>query len=404
LFEDLKSFIFILSHKALRIGDKMEQVIQVAFFKIFIQRIKTCLFCVYLLVLQRSVVINGENYVMNKKTKSVAEWKKLVEDFQKPNRKAAIWQLVNTLGPLAGVWTALYFVYPISWLFAIPLAILGGLFLVRAFIIFHDCGHGSFFRSKKANDVLGFITGMLTFTPYHHWKWEHAMHHATTGDLDRRGIGDVWTLTVKEYLASSRTTRINYRLVRNPFILFIFAPLFLFFVLERFPSKKSKPREKRSVMMMNLALLTWGVCMSAIFGFIPWLIIQLVMMSVAGCSGVWLFYVQHQFEDAYWEETKNWDFTTAAMEGSSYYKLPKVLQWFSGNIGFHHIHHLNPRIPNYNLERCHHSDPFFRNAPELNIFTSLRSIKYRLWDEDNGKMISFRDLKRQLAEEDLQAA
>ena len=382
----------------------MEQVIQVAFFKIFIQRIKTCLFCVYLLVLQRSVVINGENYVMNKKTKSVAEWKKLVEDFQKPNRKAAIWQLVNTLGPLAGVWTALYFVYPISWLFAIPLAILGGLFLVRAFIIFHDCGHGSFFRSKKANDVLGIITGMLTVTPYHHWKWEHAMHHATTGDLDRRGIGDVWTLTVKEYLASSRTTRINYRLVRNPFILFVFAPLFLFFVLERFPSKKSKPREKRSVMMMNLALLTWGVCMSAIFGFIPWLIIQLVMMSVAGCSGVWLFYVQHQFEDAYWEETKNWDFTTAAMEGSSYYKLPKVLQWFSGNIGFHHIHHLNPRIPNYNLERCHHSDPFFRNAPELNIFTSLRSIKYRLWDEDNGKMISFRDLKRQLAEEDLQAA
>jgi len=382
----------------------MEQVIQVAFFKIFIQRIKTCLFCVYLLVLQRSVVINGENYVMNKKTKSVAEWKKLVEDFQKPNRKAAIWQLVNTLGPLAGVWTALYFVYPISWLFAIPLAILGGLFLVRAFIIFHDCGHGSFFRSKKANDVLGFITGMLTFTPYHHWKWEHAMHHATTGDLDRRGIGDVWTLTVKEYLASSRTTRINYRLVRNPFILFVIAPLFLFFVLERFPSKKSKPREKRSVMMMNLALLTWGVCMSAIFGFIPWLIIQLVMMSVAGCSGVWLFYVQHQFEDAYWEETKNWDFTTAAMEGSSYYKLPKILQWFSGNIGFHHIHHLNPRIPNYNLERCHHSDPFFRNAPELNIFTSLRSVKYRLWDEDNGKMISFRDLKRQLAAEDLQAA
>lgn len=382
----------------------MEQLIQVAFLKIITQRIKTCLFCVNLLVLQRSVVINGENYFMNKKTKSVAEWKKLVEDFQKPNRNAAIWQLVNTFGPLTGIWIALYFIYPISWLFAIPLAILGGLFLVRAFIIFHDCGHGSFFRSKKANDVLGFITGMLTFTPYHHWKWEHAMHHATTGDLDRRGIGDVWTLTVKEYLASSRTTRINYRLVRNPFILFIFAPLFLFFVLERFPSKKSKPREKRSVMMMNLALVTWGVCMSAIFGFIPWLIIQLVMMSVAGCSGVWLFYVQHQFEDAYWEETKNWDFTTAAMEGSSYYKLPKVLQWFSGNIGFHHIHHLNPRIPNYNLERCHHSDPFFRNAPELNIFTSLRSIKYRLWDEDNGKMISFRDLKRQLAEEDLQAA
>lgn len=156
--------------------------------------------------------------------------------------------------------------------------------------------------------------------------------------------------------------------------------------------------------MMNLALLTWGVCMSAIFGFMPWLFLQLIMMAVAGCSGVWLFYVQHQFEDAYWEETKNWDFTTAAMEGSSYYKLPKILQWFSGNIGFHHIHHLNPMIPNYNLEKCHHSDPFFRNAPELNIRTSLRSIKYRLWDEENGKMISFRDLKNQLSTEELKAA
>ncbi|NDH16931.1 MAG: hypothetical protein EBY48_07640 [Opitutae bacterium] len=155
---------------------------------------------------------------------------------------------------------------------------------------------------------------------------------------------------------------------------------------------------------MNLALLTWGVCMSAIFGFLPWLFLQLIMMSVAGCSGVWLFYVQHQFEDAYWEETKNWDFTTAAMEGSSYYKLPKILQWFSGNIGFHHIHHLNPMIPNYNLEKCHHSDPFFRNAPELNIRTSLWSIKYRLWDEENGKMISFRDLKNQLSSEELKAA
>ena len=340
----------------------------------------------------------------NKHKNSVSEWKKLVEDFQKPNRNAATLQVVNTLLPLAGIWVALYFVYPVSWILAGVLAILGGLFLVRAFIIFHDCGHGSFFKNKKANDILGFITGMLTFTPYHHWKWEHAVHHATTGDLDRRGIGDVWTLTVKEYLASSRTTRLNYRLVRNPFILFVFAPLFLFFVLERFPSKKSKPRERRSVMVMNLALLTWGIGMSAIFGFLPWLFLQLIMMSVAGCSGVWLFYVQHQFEDAYWEETKNWDFTTAAMEGSSYYKLPKVLQWFSGNIGFHHIHHLNPMIPNYNLEKCHHSDPFFRNAPELNIRTSLRSIKYRLWDEDNGKMISFRDLKNQLSNESLKAA
>ena len=341
---------------------------------------------------------------MKSKMKSVAEWKKLVEEYQQPNFNRATWQLVNTLSPLALIWVALYFLKDSPLWISTLLAIIAGLFLVRVFIIFHDCGHGSFFKSKKANDVVGFITGMLTFTPYHHWKWEHAMHHATNGDLNRRGIGDIWTLTVKEYLSSSRLTRLNYRFVRNPFILFVFAPLFLFFVLERFPSRKCKPREKRSVMLMNLALLVWGISLSLVFGFSTWLYLQLIMMGVAACSGVWLFYVQHQFEDTYWEETRNWDFTSAAMEGSSFYNLPKVLQWFSGNIGFHHIHHLNPMIPNYHLEKCHFSDPFFQNAPELNLFTSLRSIRYRLWDEDNSKMISFRDLRHQLAAESLKAA
>ena len=341
---------------------------------------------------------------MKNDKKSVSEWKKLVEEYQRPNFKRATWQLVNTLGPLVLIWVALYFLQSSPLWISTLLAVIAGLFLVRVFIIFHDCGHGSFFKSKKANDVVGFITGMLTFTPYHHWKWEHAVHHATNGDLNRRGIGDIWTLTVKEYLASSRTTRLNYRFVRNPFILFIFAPLFLFFVLERFPSRKCKPRERRSVMVMNLALLAWGVSLSMIFGFSTWFYLQLIMMGVAASSGVWLFYVQHQFEDTYWEETRNWDFTSAAMEGSSFYNLPRILQWFSGNIGFHHIHHLNPMIPNYHLEKCHFSDPFFQNAPELNLLTSLRSIRYRLWDEDNGKMISFRDLRHQLAAESLKAA
>ena len=170
---------------------------------------------------------------INQNKKSVAEWKKLVAEFQQPNLKRAVWQIVNTLGSVLLIWIALFFTMNISWWLTLGLSVLCGLFLVRVFIIFHDCGHGSFFKSKKANDILGFITGMLTFTPYHHWKWEHAMHHATNGDLDRRGIGDIWTLTVKEYLTSSRMTRINYRLVRNPFILFVFAPLFLFMVLER---------------------------------------------------------------------------------------------------------------------------------------------------------------------------
>jgi len=327
-----------------------------------------------------------------------------VEEFQKPHLGRALWQCANTLLPVLGIWIALYFVFPLSLWASILLAAIAGLFLVRAFIIFHDCGHGSFFKNKKANDALGFFTGMLTFTPYHHWKWEHAVHHATNGDLDKRGIGDVWTMTVEEYLTSSRRVKISYRLLRNPFILFGLAPLFLFFVLERFPSSKCKPRERRSVYLMNLTLILWGTAMSLIYGFIPWLIIQTVMMGVAGGCGIWLFYVQHQFEDTYWAQGKDWDFTAAAMEGSSYYKLPKIMQWFSGNIGFHHIHHLNPMVPNYNLERCHHSDPFFQVAPELNLLSSLKTIKFRLWDEANGKMISFRELKNQLANEQLKAA
>jgi len=341
---------------------------------------------------------------MKNNMKSVAEWKKLVVEFQRPHRGRALWQCTNTLGPILVFWIALYHIQPISWLASIALAAVAGLFLVRAFIIFHDCGHGSFFKNKKANDALGFLTGMLTFTPYHHWKWEHAVHHATNGDLDKRGIGDVWTMTVEEYITSSRWIKLSYRLLRNPLILFGLAPLFLFLVLERIPSSKCKPRERRSVYLMNFTLLLYGTAMSMIFGLIPFLILQTVMMGVAGGCGIWLFYVQHQFEDTYWAQGKDWDFTAAAMEGSSYYKLPKIMQWFSGNIGFHHIHHLNPMIPNYNLERCHHSDPFFQVAPELNLLSSLKTIKFRLWDEANRKMISFGDLKRQLASEQLKAA
>ena len=336
--------------------------------------------------------------------RSTKEWKKLVAEFQKPDLRRALWQLTNTLLPVLGIWIGLYFLKDFSLWLCIPPAMLAGLFLIRAFIIFHDCGHGSFFKSKKANDALGFFTGMLTFTPYHHWKWEHAMHHATNGDLDRRGIGDVWTLTVEEYLTSSRWIKLSYRFLRNPFVLFLIAPLFLFFVLERIPSSKAKPREKRSVYLMNFVLLLWSVAMSMIYGFVPWLVIQVAMMAVAGGSGIWLFYVQHQFEDTYWAQGKDWDYTSAAMEGSSYYNLPKIMQWFSGNIGFHHIHHLNPLIPNYNLERCHYSDPFFQQAPELSFFGSFKTIKFRLWDEVNGKMISFRELKRQLALQESQQA
>ena len=196
-----------------------------------------------------------------------ADWKKVVAQYQKPSTPRALWQVVNTLVPYAVLWYLMYRTVQISWWLTIPLAILAAGFLVRVFIIFHDCGHGSFFKSRTANSLLGFITGLLTFTPYYHWRWEHATHHATVGDLDKRGMGDVWTLTVEEYLNASRWKRFSYRLARNPFILFCIAPLFLFLVRERFPSAKSNRRERHSVYSMNIGLLGMVLTMGLVFGF-----------------------------------------------------------------------------------------------------------------------------------------
>ena len=324
----------------------------------------------------------------------IASWKEIVLQCQKPSTGRALWQMVNTLGSYALLWYLMYRSLTISYWITLPLAIVSGAFLVRVFIIFHDCGHGSFFRSKAANDIVGFITGMLTFTPYYHWRWEHAIHHATAGHLDKRGTGDVWTMTVKEYLESSRWKRFAYRLARNPIVLFLVAPLFMFVVRQRFPSGKASKRERWSVYWMNLAILAMAAGLCAIFGVIPYLIIQLTAMAVAGSAGIWLFYVQHQFEDVYWERAEQWDYTAAALQGSSFYKLPKILQWFSGNIGFHHIHHLSSRIPNYNLERCHKAHPLFQSVKPVTLLSSLKSFTFRLWDEQNKKLIGFRGLRK----------
>jgi omega-6 fatty acid desaturase (delta-12 desaturase) len=320
-------------------------------------------------------------------------WKEIVAKYQKPSTPLAVWQLVNTLGPYVLLWIGMYVTMSISWWLAIPLAVLSGAFLVRIFIIFHDCGHGSFFKSKRANDWVGMLTGLLTFTSYYQWKWEHSVHHASAGDLDKRGIGDIWTMTVQEYLESSRWRRFSYRLARNPVILFLIAPLFLFLVRERFPNPSANARDRRSVYWMNLAILVMVVSMSWVFGLKSYLVLQLVSMGVAGAAGVWMFYVQHQFEDVYWERGEDWDFVEAALQGSSYYKLPRVLQWFSGNIGFHHIHHLSSRIPNYNLERCHRSHALFREVKAITLFSSLKTLKLRLWDEKQRKLVGYRALR-----------
>jgi omega-6 fatty acid desaturase (delta-12 desaturase) len=322
-----------------------------------------------------------------------ADWKRIVDQYQKPSAASASWQIVNTLVPYALLWYLMYLSLATSWWITGLLAVLAGAFLVRAFIIFHDCGHGSFFKSRTANDFWGFLCGILTFTPYYHWRWEHALHHGTSGDLDRRGTGDVWTMTVEEYLNSSRWKRFSYRLARNPFVLFVLAPFFLFFIRHRFPKAKANRRERYSVYAMNLAILGVAGIMSTVFGLKAYLLIQLTALMVAGSAGIWLFYVQHQFEGAYWERRDDWDYVEAALKGSSFYKLPKVLQWFSGNIGFHHIHHLSPRIPNYNLEKCHRAHPLFQSVKPVTFFTSFKSLTYRLWDEHRRRLVGFRKLR-----------
>jgi len=336
---------------------------------------------------------NDSKSTQGKIRPDIAAWKEIVAKYQKSSTTRALWQIINTLVPYAFLWYLMYRSVSVSLWLTLPLAALAGAFLVRVFIIFHDCGHGSFFKSRAANDFVGFLSGILTFTPYYHWRWEHALHHASSGDLDRRGTGDVWTLTVQEYLESSRWRKFSYRLARNPVVLFVIAPAFLFLVRQRFVNPGASKRERHSVHAMNAAIFGMAAALSLVFGWKAYLLIQLVILMVAGGAGVWLFYVQHQFEGVYWERGGDWDYTAAALQGSSFYKLPKVLQWFSGNIGFHHIHHLSPRIPNYNLERCHKADPLFQEVKPITLFASLKSFTFRLWDEKRKELVGYRHLR-----------
>jgi omega-6 fatty acid desaturase (delta-12 desaturase) len=341
-------------------------------------------------------MIDDSNCDQREKQPKAPTWKQIVARYQKPSTGRAVWQIVNTLVPYAALWCLMHFALAISWWLVVPLAVLLGAIMVRTFIIFHDCGHGSFFQSAKANHILGAVTGVLTFTPFYHWRWEHAIHHSSSGDLDRRGTGDVWTLTVQEYLEASRWKRFAYRLARNPVVLFVIAPVFLFLIQQRVPSLKAPARERYSVYWTNLALGGMAAGLIAIFGLKAYLIIQLTALVTAGAAGVWLFYVQHQFEGVYWERSEEWDYAEAALKGSSFYKLPKVLQWFSGNIGFHHIHHLSPRIPNYYLEKCHRAEPLFQTVKPITLVSSFKSLTFRLWDERRRKLVGFGGLRNRL--------
>jgi len=316
-------------------------------------------------------------------------WKKDLAQFQVPSLGRSLWQLANTLIPYVLLWWMIDQALNVSFWLALPLIFLASGFLVRAFIIFHDCGHGSFFKNKKANDVLGVLLGLLVFTPYHHWRWEHALHHATSGDLDRRGLGDMWMLTVDEYQKLPVRDQWVYRMARNPWVLFMIAPVLLFTFKQRFHSAQAKRKERWSVYLTTPASILMAVILSFIFGFERYLVIQFSILAVATSFGVWLFYLQHQYEGVYWARHEQWDFTKAALEGSSFYQLPKVLQFFSGNIGFHHLHHLNSKIPNYYLEECHRKTSFLQTVKPLSLRVSFRAARLALWDEKNQQLIRF---------------
>jgi omega-6 fatty acid desaturase (delta-12 desaturase) len=315
--------------------------------------------------------------------------------YAQANFPKALRQLLDTFVPYAVLWALMLYAvqreYP-YWV-ALALAVVAGGLLVRIFILFHDCCHGSFFASRWGNTLLGYVSGILLFTPFADWRYAHGVHHATAGDLDRRGLGDIWTMTKEEYLAAPRRKRLLYRIYRNPFILFIPGPTLLFLFFQRFSSKGARERECQSVILTNLAILVVAGVASLTLGFQTYLMVQLPIIVIASSLGLWLFYVQHQFENVYWARHEFWDPLRVALEGSSYYKLPKILQWFTGNIGLHHIHHARPTIPNYNLQRCYDDIPAFQTIEPLTIRTSVKSARLSLYDEKQKKLISFRSLK-----------
>jgi omega-6 fatty acid desaturase (delta-12 desaturase) len=321
-------------------------------------------------------------------------WQDAVVPFRSSSARHGLLQLCTTLPALALLLYVMYRSLAVSYWIALALSPITAGFLLRTFIIMHDCAHGSFLPWRRANEIIGFFTGALTFTPFAQWRRDHALHHASSGDLDRRGHGDVYTLTVSEYLARNTWERFKYRAFRNPFILFGFGPFYMLISQRWRPrSTATKAKQLNSVLYTNITILILAVAFSLLIGWRAVLLVYLPVFYFAAMAGIWLFYVQHQFEDTYWEAHESWDYATAALRGSSYYRLPRVLEWFSGSIGLHHVHHIDPRVPNYRLRSCHEAVDEFRSVPELTLRRSLRSMRLSLWDADRGRLIGFRELR-----------
>ncbi|GAE35529.1 fatty acid desaturase [Halalkalibacter akibai] len=333
---------------------------------------------------------------MSTQKQKLAQLRKSIAPFEKSDVKSSIKQIINTIPPFFLLWFLAYQSLAVSMWLTFAFAVVASGFVVRIFIIFHDCCHGSFFKNKKANQILGNITGVITMFPFEKWKREHSIHHATSGNLDKRGTGDIWVMTVEEYVAASFKERLQYRLYRNPLVMFGLGPLFLFFITNRINRSDARKKERINTHAITISVVALYSLIIWMIGWQAFLLIQAPILFVSGMLGIWLFYVQHQFEDSYFEDETEWDYVKAAVDGSSYYKLPKILQWVTGNIGYHHVHHLSPRVPNYKLEEVHETTIPLQKATTITMGTSLESIRFRLYDESKKTFVSFKEVKHLL--------
>ncbi|MBE0699440.1 MAG: fatty acid desaturase [Anaerolineaceae bacterium] len=321
---------------------------------------------------------------------TMAELNRILAPYQKADIRHSVFQLANTLIPYFILWYLMVRAFAVSYWLTLPLAVVAGLFLVRIFIFFHDCGHNSFFPSKRLNKLVGFWLGVLVFTPGEQWWHSHAIHHATSGNLDKRGVGDVEMLTQEEYLQARWSKKLGYRFFRNPLVMFGLGPIFMFLLMARLALPSYGKKEKMSVVWTNLAILAVGVIMSLLVGWKAYLLIQLPVIWIAGGLGIWMFYLQHQFEESYWERDPEWNYVASALLGASFYKLPALMQWFTGSIGYHHIHHLSPRIPNYNLEKAHETSPLIQHwTRQINFGEGWRTVRMKVWNEATRHMSGF---------------
>jgi omega-6 fatty acid desaturase (delta-12 desaturase) len=324
-------------------------------------------------------------------------WREALAPYEGARVSRSVLDVATSVVPYLALFVLMVIALDVHYLLTLALAIPAAGFLVRTYIVFHDCTHGSFLPSKRANAWLGTLLGLLLFTTFAAWRHNHAIHHATAGDLDRRGVGDVATKSVAEWQAMTPRARLGYRLYRNPLVMFGLGPILGMVVQARLVPAATRPRIKRAIIVTNVALAVVLAALCLLIGWQEYLLVQVPLVLLAGGTGIWLFYVQHQFEDVYWETGEQWSYAEAALRGSSYLRLPKVLQFFTGNIGLHHVHHLSARIPNYNLQRAHDANPIFHDVPTLTLADGLRAVRLKLYDEERRRMVTFAQARQSAA-------